>query len=98
MDVVNFGEDSSNTEKLNVFVTTLNGKEGQTSHLITVPPGTGTALSDVLFSSPIVRVRVSVCACPCPTSPSQEYESEYESVSEFASPRSENCLSDILFL
>jgi len=55
VDVVNFGEDSSNTEKLNVFVTTLNGKEGQTSHLITVPPGTGTALSDVLFSSPIVR-------------------------------------------
>lgn len=41
-----------NTEKLTAFVTTLNGKEGAGSHLVTVPPGP--SLADALLSSPIL--------------------------------------------
>lgn len=54
VDIVNFGEDSTNTEKLNLFVSTLNGKgEGGQSHLVTVPPGP--VLSDVIVSSPVIQ-------------------------------------------
>merc|ERR1711974_69465 len=53
IDIVNFGEDESNTDMLNKFVTTINGKEGTGSHLVTIPPGTH--LSDALVSSPIVQ-------------------------------------------
>jgi len=52
VDVVNFGEQSANTEKLTTFVNTINGKDGASSHLVTVPPGP--MLSDALLSSPIV--------------------------------------------
>merc|ERR1711981_1406534 len=38
---------------LNKFVTTINGKEGTGSHLVTIPPGPH--LSDALVSSPIVQ-------------------------------------------
>lgn len=41
-----------NTDKLTVFVNTLNGKEGAGSHLVTVPPGP--SLADALMSSPIM--------------------------------------------
>lgn len=41
-----------NTEKLTVFINTLNGKEGAGSHLVTVPPGP--SLADALLSSPIL--------------------------------------------
>ena len=54
IDIVNFGEDESNTDLLNKFVTTINGKEGTGSHLVTIPPGPH--LSDALVSSPIVQV------------------------------------------
>ena len=54
IDIVNFGEDESNTDVLNKFVTTINGKEGTGSHLVTIPPGPH--LSDALVSSPIVQV------------------------------------------
>lgn len=53
VDVVNFGEENVNTEKLNSFITTLNGKEGQTSHLVTVPPGP--VLSDALVTSAVIQ-------------------------------------------
>jgi len=53
VDVVNFGEEGANTEKLNSFITTLNGKEGQTSHLVTVPPGP--VLSDALVTSAVIQ-------------------------------------------
>jgi len=53
VDVVNFGEISPNTDKLSAFVTALNGKEGQTSYLVTVPPGP--TLSDSIRDSPIVK-------------------------------------------
>lgn len=53
IDIVNFGEDEANTDILNKFVTTINGKEGTGSHLVTIPPGPH--LSDALVSSPIVQ-------------------------------------------
>jgi len=53
IDIVNFGEDETNTEILNKFIETINGKEGTSSHLVTVPPGPH--LSDALVSSPIVQ-------------------------------------------
>merc|ERR1712083_673145 len=53
IDIVNFGEDELNTDLLNKFVTTINGKEGTGSHLVTIPPGPH--LSDALVSSPIVQ-------------------------------------------
>ena len=54
IDVVSFGEDEVNTDILNKFITTINGKEGTGSHLVTIPPGPH--LSDALVSSPIVQV------------------------------------------
>jgi len=53
IDIINFGEDSVNTDLLNKFVTTINGKEGTGSHLVTIPPGPH--LSDALVSSAIVQ-------------------------------------------
>uniref|UniRef100_A0A3Q3W7D6 26S proteasome non-ATPase regulatory subunit 4 n=1 Tax=Mola mola TaxID=94237 RepID=A0A3Q3W7D6_MOLML len=52
VDVINFGEEEINTEKLTAFINTLNGKEGTGSHLVTVPPGP--SLADALLSSPIL--------------------------------------------
>ncbi|XP_034554095.1 26S proteasome non-ATPase regulatory subunit 4-like [Notolabrus celidotus] len=52
VDVINFGEEEANTEKLSAFINTLNGKEGAGSHLVTVPPGP--SLADALLSSPIL--------------------------------------------
>lgn len=55
VDIVNFGEDNINTEKLATFINTLNGKDGSGSHLVTVPPGHQTHLSDALISSPVIQ-------------------------------------------
>nr|XP_055065561.1 26S proteasome non-ATPase regulatory subunit 4b [Misgurnus anguillicaudatus] len=52
VDIINFGEEEVNTDKLTLFVNTLNGKEGTGSHLVTVPPGP--SLADALMSSPIM--------------------------------------------
>ncbi|XP_034030693.1 26S proteasome non-ATPase regulatory subunit 4-like isoform X2 [Thalassophryne amazonica] len=52
VDVINFGEEELNTEKLTAFINTLNGKEGAGSHLVTVPPGS--SLADALLTSPIL--------------------------------------------
>ncbi|CAL8256578.1 unnamed protein product [Boreogadus saida] len=52
VDIINFGEEEINTEKLTTFINTLNGKEGAGSHLVTVPPGP--SLADALLSSPIL--------------------------------------------
>ena len=64
---MNFGEDEVNADILNKFVTTINGKEGTGSHLVTIPPGPH--LSDALVSSPIVQVSFSSFLCvldqPC---------------------------------
>lgn len=52
VDIVNFGETEENTEKLTNFVSTLNGKEGTGSHIVTV--SIGPSLSDALKKSPIL--------------------------------------------
>jgi 26S proteasome regulatory subunit N10 len=52
VDVINFGQEAENTEKLDAFVTTVD-RDG-TSHLVTVPPGPH-ILSDILVASAIVR-------------------------------------------
>lgn len=52
VDVINFGEQSNNTEKLTAFINTLNGKEGGSSHLVTIPPGS--MLSGAIQTSPIL--------------------------------------------
>lgn len=52
VDVVNFGEESLNADKLTKFVNAINGNEGTSSHLVTVPAGP--LLSDALLSSPVI--------------------------------------------
>ncbi|KAJ1641371.1 hypothetical protein T492DRAFT_919144 [Pavlovales sp. CCMP2436] len=51
VDVVNFGEDAENAEKLEAFISAVNNDDN--SHLVTVPPGPH-ILSDILISSPII--------------------------------------------
>jgi len=51
VDIVNFGEEAENTEKLEAFTLAVNSNEN--SHLVTVPPGPH-ILSDILISSPII--------------------------------------------
>lgn len=53
VDIVNFGEEATNTEILSSFINTLNGRDGGGSHLVTIPPGPH--LSDALISSPIIQ-------------------------------------------
>merc|ERR1711973_784120 len=62
IDIVSFGEDEANTDILNKFITTINGKEGTGSHLVTIPPGPH--LSDALVSSPIVQGEDGIGAAP----------------------------------
>ncbi|KAL6083490.1 hypothetical protein STEG23_031618 [Scotinomys teguina] len=52
VDIINFGEEEVNTEKLMDFVNTLNGKDRTGPHLVTVPPRP--SLADALISSPIL--------------------------------------------
>merc|ERR1711917_190871 len=52
IDIVSFGEDEENQEKLSQFINTLNGAEGNSSHLVSIPAGT--SLSDALRKSPII--------------------------------------------
>lgn len=52
VDIINFGEESVNTEKLTEFINTINGKDGTGSHLVTVPPGP--LLSEALVNSPVI--------------------------------------------
>jgi len=51
VDIVNFGEEAENVEKLEAFIKAVN--TGEESHLITVPAGPH-ILSDILVSSPII--------------------------------------------
>lgn len=52
VDVINFGENDANHQKLSDFIDTLNGKGGGSSHLVSVPPGA--VLHDSLVTSPVV--------------------------------------------
>ncbi len=51
VDVVNFGEENVNTQKLDAFINSVVSDDN--SHLVTVPPGPH-LLSDMLLTSPIV--------------------------------------------
>jgi len=51
VDVVNFGEEAQNTEKLEAFIGAVSNNDN--SHLVTIPPGPH-ILSDILLSSPII--------------------------------------------
>jgi len=62
VDIINIGEEEHNTQLLNKFIETINGKEGSSSHLVTIPPGPH--LSDALVSSPIVQGEDGVGAGP----------------------------------
>ncbi|XP_036327237.1 26S proteasome non-ATPase regulatory subunit 4-like isoform X1 [Rhagoletis pomonella] len=53
VDIVSFGDHGNNNEILTAFVNALNGKDGTSSHLVSVPRGSG--LSDALLSSPIIQ-------------------------------------------
>ncbi len=51
VDIVSFGSEEANAEKLEAFVQAVNS--GENSHLVTVPAGT--ILADMLFGSPIFQ-------------------------------------------
>jgi 26S proteasome regulatory subunit N10 len=51
LDIVNFGEESMNTAKLEALMEAVNSNDN--SHLVTIPPGPN-ILSDVLISSAVV--------------------------------------------
>lgn len=51
VDIVNFGQEDDNKEKLEQFIEAINNNDN--SHLVTIPPGNH-VLSDVLISSPII--------------------------------------------
>eukprot|EP00274_Cyanoptyche_gloeocystis_P007996 CAMPEP_0196657508 /NCGR_PEP_ID=MMETSP1086-20130531/23842_1 /TAXON_ID=77921 /ORGANISM="Cyanoptyche gloeocystis , Strain SAG4.97" /LENGTH=359 /DNA_ID=CAMNT_0041990665 /DNA_START=75 /DNA_END=1154 /DNA_ORIENTATION=+ len=51
VDIVNFGEEGENTEKLEAFLNAVNSNDN--SHLITIPPGPH-ILSDILIESPVI--------------------------------------------
>ena len=57
-----------NSEKLTTFINSINGKDGNLCHLVTVPPGP--LLSDALISSPILQGEDGA-------GPGMEYASEY---------------------
>lgn len=59
---------TANSDKLTAFINTLNGKDGNLCHLVTVPPGP--LLSDALISSPILQGEDGA-------GPGMEYASEY---------------------
>ncbi|KAI9289487.1 hypothetical protein BC943DRAFT_333836 [Umbelopsis sp. AD052] len=52
VDIVNFGEESENTAKLEAFINTVNS--GDNSHIVTIPPGPH-ILSEMLKSTPIAE-------------------------------------------
>eukprot|EP00118_Oscarella_pearsei_P002420 m.10521 g.10521 ORF g.10521 m.10521 type:complete len:409 (+) comp22390_c0_seq2:128-1354(+) len=57
VDVISFGEDVANSEKLTLFVNTVNGdssKSGPNSHLVTI--SNGPVLSEPLLSSPVLSM------------------------------------------
>lgn len=53
VDIVNFGEEESNNAILSEFVNILNGKEGTSSHLVSI--SAPSSLSDALLSSPMFQ-------------------------------------------
>ena len=59
VDIVSFGSEESNADKLEAFVQAVNS--GENSHLVTVPAGT--ILADILFGSPIFQTEGGQTDC-----------------------------------
>lgn len=55
LDIVNFGETDENTKLLEVLVNTVNGKDSNASHLVTIPAPCA-HLADALLTSPVMAV------------------------------------------
>lgn len=53
VDIISFGDHDNNNEMLQSFISTLNGKDGSGSHLVSVPRGS--SLSDALLTSPVIQ-------------------------------------------
>jgi 26S proteasome regulatory subunit N10 len=53
VDIINFGEEEGNSAMLNEMINTINGKDGTSSHLVSVAAPAN--LSDALFSSPMFQ-------------------------------------------
>ncbi|KAI8056498.1 uncharacterized protein B0P05DRAFT_559928 [Gilbertella persicaria] len=51
VDVINFGQETENTSRLEAFINNVNNSDN--SHLVTIPPGPH-LLSDMLISTPII--------------------------------------------
>lgn len=61
VDIVSFGSDEENAEKLEAFLAAVNS--GDNSHLVTVPAGT--VLADSLFGSPVFQVQHCFASATC---------------------------------
>merc|ERR1712106_412963 len=59
IDIISFGEDESNNEKLAVFVNTLNGADGSSSHLVSIPNWQWRCVFLSMSSVPVNRKRVA---------------------------------------
>lgn len=70
VDIVNFGEEATNTEKLEAFISNVNNNDN--SHLVTIPPGPH-ILSDILISSPIVTGDSGGSGAAGPTSGASDF-------------------------
>lgn len=55
LDIVNFGETEHNTKLLELLINTVNGKDSNASHLVTIPAPCA-HLSDALLTSPVMAV------------------------------------------
>lgn len=53
VDIVSFGEEEQNRHKLSLFINTINGRDGTSSHLLNVPAGAN--LHDALISSALIQ-------------------------------------------
>lgn len=53
VDIINFGEEDLNKDTLSEFISTINGKEGSGSHLVSI--SAPSSLCDALYSSPILQ-------------------------------------------
>jgi len=61
VDIINFGEETENADKLEAFMSAVTSDSN--SHLVTVPPGPH-VLSDILISSPIVNEGAAAGGAP----------------------------------
>lgn len=74
IDIINFGEEESNSGILNELINTINGKEGTGSHLVSIAAPAN--LSDALFSSSIFQSDDGGNALPAGFGPGYQYGME----------------------